>query len=47
MSLPLSDWQFWVTTIVTLVALWFVARTLWPRKKRAKRTNITVGGKRV
>jgi hypothetical protein len=47
MSLPLNDWQFWATTIVALIALWLVARTLWPRKQRAKRTSITVGGKRV
>jgi len=47
MSLPLHDWQFWVTTVAAIIALYFVARTVLPRKKTMKRTNLTIGGKRI
>lgn len=47
MPFPVDDWQFWVTTALAITALWFVWRTLFKRKKKRRRTNITVGGKRL
>ncbi|MFG0246141.1 MAG: hypothetical protein ACF8MF_08855 [Phycisphaerales bacterium JB052] len=39
--MPIGDWQFWVVTIIALVALVVLYRVLVPRKK-GKRTNLTV-----
>jgi len=55
MSIPWTDWQFWVATVVALLALWLVLRNLLPpgwlpfTKQRGKETkaSLTVGGKPV
>ncbi len=31
-GLPLNDWQFWIATASVAVAVWFVVRTLLPRR---------------
>lgn len=55
MALPIGDWQFWVATIVAILALWLVLRNLlppgWlpftkPRPKETK-TSITIRGEPV
>lgn len=43
--MPINDWQFWVVSLATLLALYGVKRTLLPRKK-GKRTNLTVSAKK-
>lgn len=54
--MPVGDWQFWVVSILALVALVAVARmvvppSLWPkrfrRKAKGKSTTLTVGGRPV
>jgi predicted permease len=46
--MPLGDWQFWVVTLIAIAAAWIVIRVLLPRRKpRPKKTELTVGGKRV
>ena len=55
MSLPLGDWQFWVVTLVALIALLWILRGIipWrrlvgkPAKSRGRKTTLTVGGKPV
>jgi hypothetical protein len=56
MSLPVGDWQFWVVTVVAVLALGWLTRNILPvpvltRRARAKRmqkrVSITVGGKAV
>lgn len=39
--MPIGDWQFWVVTIIAIVAMFVLYRVLVPRKK-GKRTNLTV-----
>ncbi len=39
--MPIGDWQFWVATLIALLALAGVYRVLVPRKK-GKRTTLTV-----
>lgn len=43
--MPIGDWQFWVVTIVAIIALYVLYRVLVPRKK-GKRTNLTVSAKK-
>ena len=43
--MPTNDWQFWVVTIIAIVALFVLYRVLVPRKK-GKRTNLTVSAKK-
>lgn len=43
--MPLGDWQFWVVTVIAIVALYVLYRVLVPRKK-GKRTNLTVSAKK-
>lgn len=43
--MPIGDWQFWVVTIVAIIALFVLYRVLVPRKK-GKRTNLTVSAKK-
>ncbi len=47
MSLPLGDWQFWVVTVAAIVALALITRSLWPKRRKPKRTHLTIGGKRI
>ena len=47
--MPWSDWQFWVVTLVTVVAAWWVVRPLLPKRKQRGTTtkvNLTVGGRK-
>jgi hypothetical protein len=30
--MPISDWQFWVVTIIGLVGLWLVIKPLLPKR---------------
>ena len=43
--MPIGDWQFWVVTIIALLAMYVLYRVLIPRKK-GKRTNLTVSAKK-
>ena len=52
--MPTHDWQFWVVTVIAVIALLWLGRSVMrvalPRKKRrgvAKRTTLTMGGKAV
>lgn len=56
MDLPVHDWQFWVATVIALVALRYVLRMIFPsgipliskrRKPGATRTVLTVERKPV
>lgn len=51
MGLPVSDWQFWVVTLLVLAAasylVWQVAGAVRARKRRGRRATLTVGGKPV
>jgi len=44
--MPMTDWQFWVATLIMIAALFAVKRVLAPKKKGTK-TTLTVGGKPV
>jgi len=48
MSFPLTDWQFWVATVVVLGVIVMIARKITPsKKKRArKRVGLTIEGSR-
>ena len=43
--MPWTDWQFWVVSMVAIMALFVLYRVLVPRKK-GKRTNLTVSAKK-
>ena len=44
--MPWSDWQFWVVTVLMLIAVWLVFRSVVPkRRSRGVKTELTVGGK--
>jgi hypothetical protein len=55
MAFPVHDWQFWVVTLLALVALYAVARSLipaglWPKwlgskRQKGKRATLTVSAK--
>jgi hypothetical protein len=57
MSLPLTDWQFWVVTLVALGAAWMVLRAVVPesvwhkvglkKKPKGRPASLTVEGKAV
>ncbi|MFO0860860.1 MAG: hypothetical protein U0570_09915 [Phycisphaerales bacterium] len=53
MTIPWGDWQFWVATVIAILALWLVLRNILPpgllpftrpRKKETK-ASITISGK--
>lgn len=51
-SIPFADWQFWLVTLIALVALWLMLRPLLPprlggKRGRGKRTRatLTIGGR--
>lgn len=39
--MPIGDWQFWVVTLIALVAVYALFRMFVPKKK-GKRTSLTV-----
>lgn len=43
--MPTHDWQFWVVTLIALVALGALVRMFVPKKK-GKRTTLTVSAKK-
>ncbi len=43
--MPIGDWQFWVVTVIAIIALYVLWRVLVPRKK-GKRTNLTVSAQK-
>lgn len=56
MTLPLGDWQFWVTTALVVLAAAWILRGVVPvpilsrrhrRKRSQRRVSITVGGRTV
>ncbi len=55
MAIPFGDWQFWVATVIALLALWLVLRNLLPpgwmpfsrAKPKQTKASLTVGGKPV
>ena len=56
MSLPIDNWQFWVTTVIFLIAAAWLLRTVLPvpilsrryrRRKRERRVSLTVKGRGV
>lgn len=42
--MPIGDWQFWVVTLIALVAVYALFRMFVPKKK-GKRTSLTVSAK--
>ncbi|MDA1261798.1 MAG: hypothetical protein O3B75_02755 [Planctomycetota bacterium] len=34
-AFPINDWQFWIATIVVIIALTFVIRPLLPRRGKS------------
>jgi len=51
-SLPLNDWQFWVTTAVVIGAIvWIFRSTILPiftaRRQRSKRVTLTMDGEPI
>lgn len=54
-AFPIGDWQFWVVTVLALVAVLWLLRNVLPirrllgrRKPSAKRrATLTIGGKSV
>lgn len=42
MSFPVTDWQFWVATLLVLAGLISFTRALLPRRKKATRTGLTI-----
>ena len=42
--MPFGDWQFWVVTVLALVAVIGIARTIAPRRRRPPRTSLTIDG---
>lgn len=52
LTLPLDDWQFWVATLISLIALYAVLRMLLPRswfpggkKTPSRKVTLTIDGK--
>lgn len=52
--LPWTDWQFWVVTVVALLAAAWIVRRMLPkrllggaRRGAAKRATLTIGGRAV
>lgn len=43
--MPWGDWQFWAVTLVAMIGLAAVARAVLPRRRRGKRTALTVSAK--
>ncbi len=50
--MPVDDWQFWVVSVLAVLALAYLLREVLPerwspfkRKKRGKATTLTVKGK--
>jgi hypothetical protein len=50
LSFPVSDWQFWVVTLLALFALWYLSRSILPpgfggkRRGKSTKTTLTIGG---
>jgi len=46
MSFPLTDWQFWVATVVVIGVVVLIARKVMPSKKKrsTKRVGLTIEG---
>lgn len=53
--MPIGDWQFWVVTVLAVLALAYLLREALParispfrkRSKGSVKTSLTVGGKSV
>ncbi len=51
--MPWHDWQFWVVSLIAVVAAWAVLRMLIPagllgaKRTKATKAQLTVGGKPV
>ncbi|MFK7759298.1 MAG: hypothetical protein AB8C13_05060 [Phycisphaerales bacterium] len=43
--MPVDDWQFWVVTAVGVIAALWLIRLVLPKKKKGKRTSLTVSAK--
>lgn len=46
MSFPITDWQFWVASLLVLAGVVTFTRALLPRRKKATRTELTISAKR-
>jgi hypothetical protein len=46
--MPVGDWQFWVVTVLALIAAWLVVRLFIPKRraKRGRRTRLTIEGRK-
>jgi len=44
--MPWGDWQFYVVTVAALCGLWAAVRTILPRRRKTKRTKLTIGGRK-
>jgi hypothetical protein len=51
--MPWHDWQFWVVSLIAIVAAWIVLRMLIPaglisgKRTKATKARLTIGGKPV
>jgi len=50
LSLPVTDWQFWVVTLLALGAAWYILREVLPfkflrRKPKGRAASLTIEGK--
>jgi hypothetical protein len=45
--MPISDWQFWVVTIIAIAALWMLKLALLPKKKKSTKATLTVDRKPI
>lgn len=47
--MPWGDWQFWIVTIIVLLAGWWILKPIIPRRKTPGSTTkvkLTVGGRK-
>jgi flagellar biosynthesis/type III secretory pathway M-ring protein FliF/YscJ len=45
--MPVGDWQFWVVTVLAILAAWFIIRPILRKRRRGQRRKVklTIGGK--
>jgi hypothetical protein len=44
--MPWGDWQFWVVSLLAVLAVWVLMRAIVPRRKKTgRRVRLTIGRK--
>ena len=46
MWFPVTDWQFWVSTLIVGGAAWWLIKGFWPKKKNQTKVTLTIKGKK-